>query len=303
MAELNSEVCIGCHTAKNPAISLQALRLNTSMGGQKGVALAIVVWFIAGMSLLVAGIVSHARVDTQMAQLHVARAKAVAAADGAIQLMLAERLLAQVPAADEQSLLSGVYDLGNSEVLVMLFPAADLLDVNKAPQAALASLFVMLAQVPEGEANTLAENVVKWRATGGAFRETEDLLRVDGMNRTIFEAVRDFVAAQETDDAGADWEALLAAMLPVADQTNSGELNGLARRPEMPVGSNVDGRRPGNTLSLSGSYRADALVKYGDQTWLRRRWISVGAGVGSVLPWQTVRTEPPRVYERSNEVL
>ena len=57
---------------------------------ERGVALAIVVWFIAGMSLLVAGIVSHARVDTQMAQLHVARAKAAAAGDGAIQLMMAD---------------------------------------------------------------------------------------------------------------------------------------------------------------------------------------------------------------------
>ena len=72
------------------------------MGGQKGVALAIVVWFIAGMSLLVAGIVSHARVDTQMAQLHIARAKAVAAGDGAIQLMLGERLFNQDRAADKQ---------------------------------------------------------------------------------------------------------------------------------------------------------------------------------------------------------
>ena len=33
---------------------------------QEGVALALVVWFIAGMSLLVAGIVSHARVDSRM---------------------------------------------------------------------------------------------------------------------------------------------------------------------------------------------------------------------------------------------
>ena len=303
MTDLNSEVSIGCPRAENSVISSQALRLNTSMGGQKGVALAIVVWFIAGMSLLVAGIVSHARVDTQMAQLHVARAKAVAAADGAIQLMLAERLLAQLPVADEQTLLSGVYELGNTEVSVMLLPVAGLFDVNEAPQAVLASLFAMLAQVPEGEANTLAGNVVNWRDKGGEFREIEDLLRVGGMSRTIFEAVRDFVAVHKTGGAGAVWEVLLAALLPVADQINSGELNGLALHPEMLAGFNADEKRRGNEFSLSGSYRADALVKYGDQTWLRRRWISVGAAGGSALPWQIVRTEPPRVYERSNEVL
>ena len=82
----------------------------------------------------------------------------------------------------------------------MLFPVSALLDLNKAPQAALGLSLIALAQVPDGEANTLAENVVKWRKANGTFRETEDLLRVGGMDRTIFEAVRDFIAAKETRD-------------------------------------------------------------------------------------------------------
>jgi len=307
MTDRNSEISTGCHKAKNPVVALHALRLNTSMGSQKGVALAIVVWFIAGMSLLVAGIVSHARVDTQMAQLHVARAKAVAAGDGAIQLMLAERLLKQGAAADEQSLLSGVYELGSAEVSVMLFPVAGLVNINRAPQTVLAALFLILAQVPEGEANFLAGNVVKWRGKNNKFREIEDLLRVSGMSRTIFEAVRSFVVAADTGGAVTDWEASPAELLQLAEEINPGELNGLARRREMLVDSNAGGQRggrgQGNALSLLGAYRADALVTYGDQTWLRRRWVSVGTAAGSALPWQILRTEPPRVYERSNEVL
>ena len=301
---LQSRASIGRHKPKNSVSALYAPRLHASMGGQKGVALAIVVWFVAGMSLLVGGIVSHARVDTQMAQLHVARAKAVAAGDGAIQLILAERLLNQDRTADEPGALSAVYQLGSAEVLVMLFPVRWLADVNKVPQAALAALFVALAQVSEGEANTLAENVVKWRDANGTFRETEDLLRVGGMDRTIFEAVRDFIAAQETSISGADWETSLAATLQLAEQMNSVESNGLAAvRPEMLAGPNADGTTGGNESSLSGTYRADAMVRYGDQTWLRRRWVSAGAVSGSALPWKTVRTEPPRVYEWSNEVL
>ena len=58
--------------------------LSNPPGRQRGVALGIVVWFIAGMALLVSGIVSEARVDTRMAQLHYFRAQAAAAADGAI---------------------------------------------------------------------------------------------------------------------------------------------------------------------------------------------------------------------------
>ena len=303
MSNRKDKIPVQCQKTKNSVPASCVLRLSASARGQKGVALAIVVWFIAGMSLLVAGIVSHARVDTQMAQLHIARAKAVAAGDGAIQLMLGERLFNQDRATDKQGALSAVYQLGSAEVSVMLLPVSALLDLNKAPQAALGTLFVSLALVPEGEANTLAENVVKWRKVNGKFRETEDLLRVGGMDRTIFESIRDFIAAKETRGTGANWEASLAAMSQLADQMNAGELNGLALRPEMLAGLDADGTTGGNESSLSGTYRADALVTYGDQTWLRRRWVSVGTAAGSALPWQILRTEPPRVYERSNEVL
>ena len=156
---------------------------------QQGVALAIVVWFIAGMSLLVAGIVSHARVDTRMAQLHMARAKVVAAGDGAIRLMLADRLLLEDAVASEGDVLAGEYWLGNSKISVTLYPAAGLVDLNTAPQPVLAGLFSIVGQVSEGDANFLADNVVKWRGVsvgvdntkraGNRLRSIEDLLRVE----------------------------------------------------------------------------------------------------------------------------
>ena len=108
---------------------------------QRGVALAIVVWFIAGMSLLVAAIVSHARVDTRMTQLHVAKARAVAAGDGAIQLLLAERLLAIDRASAEDNVPAGNYELGNTTVSVTLYPAAAFVNLNTAPHQVLAALF------------------------------------------------------------------------------------------------------------------------------------------------------------------
>ena len=43
------------------------------------VALGVVVWFIAGMALLVSGIIAEARIDTRMAQLHYFKAQAAAA--------------------------------------------------------------------------------------------------------------------------------------------------------------------------------------------------------------------------------
>ncbi len=282
-----------------------------AQAGQRGVALAIVVWFIAGMSLLVAGIVSSARVDTKMTQLHIARAKSVAAGDGAIQLMLADHLLREAPAAGASGLNAGEYWLGNVKVVVMLYPSAGLIDLNAASQKLLAALFFTIAQVPEGNANVLADNVVKWRSglagvdeprkTGNRFRSIEDLLRVEGISRTLFDAVQDFIVASDSPGAATNWALAPEVLLQVLEKSKPEDLAGVKRRREQLANAQAD-RKAGAEVqpkprSLSGTYRIDALVRYGDQTWLRRRWVAVGATRGSLLPWQVLRTEPARVYE------
>lgn len=276
--------------------------------GQRGVALAIVVWFIAGMSLLVAGIVSSARMDTKMTQLHLARAKSVAAGDGAIQLMLADHLLREEPAFNVAE-----YWLGNVQVTVMLYPTAGLIDLNATPQKVLAALFFIIGRVPEGDANVLADNVVKWRSgsvgiskprkTGKRFRSIEDLLRVEGMSRTLFDAVKDFIVASDSPGAATNWALAPEVLLQVLEKSKPEELAAVKRRREQLASAQVD-RKTGAEVqpkvrSLSGTYRIDALVRYGDQTWLRRRWVSVGAVRESLLPWQVLRTEPARAYEQS----
>jgi len=269
---------------------------------QRGVALAIVVWFIAGMSVLVAGTVLHARVDTKMAQLHVAKAKAVAAGDGAIQLMLAEHSLPGAPASGTSGTFTSKYRLGSTEALVTLYPVSGFINLNTAPQEVLAALFLIVGQVPEDEANFLADNVVKWR--GGQlgpdaakvqakeFQAIEDLLRVNGVSRTLLDAVRDFIVAGKWGASTTDWAVAPQELLQVLEQAMPEELD--SNRAQRGAGDGVQAEaRP-----LSGIYRADALVAYGDQTWLRRRWVSSVAAPGSALPWRVMRTEPPRVYER-----
>jgi general secretion pathway protein K len=284
-----------------------------SAARQQGVALAIVVWFIAGMSLLVVGIVSHARVDTRMAQLHVARAKAVAAGDGAIQLMLADQLLtaSAATAAAGSGLLRGNYQLGSSEVLVTLVPAAGFINLDSAPQKVLAALFQAVGQLPEGEANFLADNVVKWRgALSGIdkkparvrkFQSTEDLLQVEGMSRTMFDALRDYIVVGKWGGTATDWTLAPEFLLQILEQTNPGEMDAVGSRRDNMTGSSF-ARGAGGRGKLSGTYRADAVVSYGDRSWLRRRWVSVGAAAGSGLPWHFERTEPPRVHEQPNGV-
>jgi general secretion pathway protein K len=90
-------------------------------------------------------------------------------------------------------------------------------------------------------------------------------------------------------------------LLQVLEQTNPGEMDAVSRRRDNMTRSSF-ARGAGGQGKLSGTYRADAVVSYGDRSWLRRRWVSVGSAPESGLPWHFERTEPPRVHEQSNGV-
>tara|TARA_R110002110_G_scaffold415765_2_gene655199 strand:- start:52153 stop:52995 length:843 start_codon:yes stop_codon:yes gene_type:complete len=265
---------------------------------QTGVALAIVVWFIAGMSLLVAGIVSQARVDSRMAQLHVARAKTVAAGDGAIMMSLAAAL-----AGDGSAASVVTQRVGGVDVDVEIVPAAGLIDLNSASPQLLVALFRIGAGLDEGAAQNLADNVIKWRAPARgdrrgvqtAFAAPEDLLRVTGVNRAILDRVRDFVAAGVSRGGGGNWSAAPDSVLTILDRVDP-RAAAAARTQRERSGQSGNGRfgSEGQPLA-SGVYRVDARVRYGDRLWLRRIWITTDSRNGSSLPWKALRIEAPRV--------
>lgn len=265
---------------------------------QKGVALAIVVWFIAGMSLLVAGTVAISRADLRMAQMHVAKAKVAAAGDGAIQLALANI------ASDGKAGLAGkIYEIGELSVAVTLVSSSLLINMNEAPVEVLSPLFRLAGGAGDSEANQLAHAVVDWRkpgslergrATDGQFYSIEDLLRVDGMTRTYLDRIRDFIVAGTWARGGADWRNLPEDVKGAIATGSPVEIGAAIARMDQGQSSATKGRIPGP--KTSGTYRADAVVKYGNVSWLRRRWVSMSFTEASGLPWKSVRTEAPRVY-------
>jgi hypothetical protein len=265
----------------------------------------MVMWFVAGMSLLVAGIVGQARVDTQMAQLHVARAKVVAAGDGAIHLMMADVVGGQAATAVSQN----SYRIGELEVGVTLLPAAGLINLNTAPLDVLAGLFLVGGNLDQSEARSLAANVIRWRSASSSvkhkikrrpgFDAIEDLLRIEGVNRTLLDAIRDFIVAGAAAQGSMDLSLVPGLLLGALEQNNPGGAQALKNSRLSPGAHNASPRKNKRNARLaggSGVYRADALVRYGDQTWLRRRWVSAQPGPASSLPWRILRTEPPRVY-------
>ena len=256
--------------------------------GQKGVALAIVLWFLAGMSLLVSGIVYQARIDTRMAQLHLARATAVSAGDGAILLMLADLVSRDPQNATSKGPLYGSFTVGRQTVGVELVPISGLINLRAASAGTLAKLFVARGHLGGAEAQILADNMVKWRASpsgapsgasGGQFQSPEDVLQVAGMTRTLWDSIRDVIVVSHS---GANDVPDLAAA-PTAVRAVFGERTP-ADRSSAALGGGLD-----------TSYRVDAVVNYGGRAWLRRKWVDMGGGGANQMPWSFTRIEAPRV--------
>lgn len=256
---------------------------------QRGVALGIVVWFIAGMALLVSGIIAEARIDTRMAQLHYFRAQAAAAGDGAINLALAEQegmRASGQPGADRLQ----NYQIGPRSVEVRMIPAGVFVNISSENLQGLRSLFNLGASQAqqqgifwEGSPGALAAAVIEFRdgvggRRGGLFHSPEDLLRVPGVTRGVYELVRSYITVGD-----------LAEGFQGGDQTVESRLNQLtaAMLGDGPVVK-------GPTQHAAKSLRIDAIVEIGDQQWLRRRWATLDEGGYSMLPWRFVRTEAAR---------
>jgi general secretion pathway protein K len=268
---------------------------------QRGVALAMVVWFLAAMSLLVSGIVSQARVDTRMAQMHVARAKAVAAGDGAIQLMLADMVAGNIEASPDNPLLTSTYTLGDREVSVEMVPISGLIDPRSASPKVLLELFRQQGGMEEGDAQLLADNVLKLRnGPARGVRQLravglyalEDILRVEGIGRTMLDATRDVLVvkagARPTRGFSSELGGSPPAVLEILAAAGPG-------RAKFQRGGGTRGAKARSVTG--GDFRIDARVKNDKQIILRRRWVSLGGGVTDGLPWKFSRTEPVRVIE------
>ena len=264
-------------------------RMIDSVKRQRGVALGIVVWFIAGMTLLVSGIIADARIDTRMAQLHYFRAQAAAAGDGAINLALAEQEGMRASGQRGANRLQN-YQIGPRSVEVRMIPAGVFVNISSEKLQGLQSLFRLAASQAQqqgifwvGSPSALAAAVIEFRdgvggRRGSLFHSPEDLLRVPGVTRGVYEAVRNYITVGD-----------LADGFQGGNQSVESKLNQLTAA--------IRGDGPllrGPTQHAANSLRIDAIVKIGDQQWLRRRWATLDEGGYSMLPWRFARTEAAR---------
>ena len=287
---------------------------------QSGVALAILLWFLAAMSILVGGMVYQARMDIKLAQLQLAQAQAEAAGDGAIQLAMAElSILERDGEFSGRGIHRSRFTVGGVDVAVSITPVTGLLDLNTASEDLLAVLFAGFEGFGGEDGQALAHNVVEWRtprgaggmaglddnvgpedgtSRGGRFQAIEDLLLVVGVNREIFEGVKDSIYVAKQGQAGVDWlSAPVSVLAALSGDVNSAEELELSRMSLSagdtypPAGINSSFQEQ----QLLPLFRVDAYVSISDVDYQRRRWVNrVQEGPGG-LPWRFFRTEPVTV--------
>jgi len=281
---------------------------------QRGVALAVVIWFLAAMSILVAGIVYQARMDSRLTQLQVSQARAVAVADGAIQLALADMIrMEREGESVSRGTRAGVYSLADARVTVGFTPVTGLVDLNMASEELLVALFAYGAGTGEKVAEELALNMIEWRSPAaaggrtnpaqnpglselrhGRFQAVEDLMLVPGIGRDIFESIRDSVYVAQQGQAGVDWASAPASVLAIlygGDPDRARELiieRTVDSGPAVPPADLDMSYQQQQTSSL---YRVDALVQFDGESFLRRRWVDRRRQGGDGLPWSFFRSE------------
>lgn len=171
---------------------------------QRGMALAILLWFIAALTILVSGVVVVAKVESRTAKAQMAMAKVAAAGDGAVLLYMETRAVRQASIEDEDANpLQDVFQVGELQVHVRAVPVGGLINLLKAPEDVLLQLFRYGAGVPDGRAQRLTASVVEWRQRKLEKRQMmhasdsftrvqvlEDVMSAEGITRDVFERIR-----------------------------------------------------------------------------------------------------------------
>ena len=180
-------------------------------------ALIAVLWIVAAMAILVAGMGQSVRQQIRVVASARDAVVAQAQADAAIQLTLQALQTAPQPPTAMQA--HGV-EFGGVPVQVIIQPLNGFIDIDRAPAPLLAALLEVAGGLPAGQAETLAQTLVDWRGSrpdgaGGPyhFEAVEDLLLVPGIDYALLERLRPLIT---TDEAGGGQVNPLAANAAVS---------------------------------------------------------------------------------------
>lgn len=179
--------------------------------GEQGIALIVVLWILALLSVVAVTLTLEARTDTRIARNTVEKAIAMAAADAGVQHAILG--LKQTIRNSDYGARGSTYvwQFGGCTVHIFVRDEASKIDLNKAPEPLLAALF-MSAGVNPGKAQALADAIADFRDAdnfrrpagaesadyrsagltapkNAAFESVEELEQVFGMTASIYRRV------------------------------------------------------------------------------------------------------------------
>ncbi len=195
------------------------------LSANRGFAIALLMWMIAGMSLLVTAVIHFAQDDIGLAEQRVSEAKSEALARGVALLVLRDAALApfrQSEAAGDKSygdgrdaedearrgeVFSRRYDLDGHTIQASVHPASGFVSLNGGGDEELRKLFSEIggADEMESEALVMAVNDYRYQRDSissamsdfSGFRAREELLAVRGMRKSVYDRVKDYVQPYE----------------------------------------------------------------------------------------------------------
>lgn len=277
-------------------------------GRGRGVALIIVLWTVAALSVLVLGLV-HA----QRSELRLAGASRSLTLDGAIGQAAIQLVIQQQHAPGErQGRLQRVpVSYGGREIVVEVMPLTGLIDLNAARQPLLVALFRYGAGLDEQAAGALAAQVLARReqrlpdGSSNRFQAPQELLALPGIDYGLLARIAPLVTV---DPAGsgrvnalaAPYEVLLVLAggraeiaRRVADERDAGSPGVDTTRLEAEFIDATVSRRYRFTAYVPGIDGASVVVERDvDLQPVRER----AAGVsGERAPWQILRARQWRV--------
>lgn len=286
---------------------------------EQGVALAMLLWIVAALTLLVSGVVAMSRTDVQLTALQLAQARAEAAAEGAAHLLMRDlHIEQQTGDYDGQSVLSRRYQLDGLAILGRAFPVSGLVNINSASPQLLADLFHYTGGLRAAEAETLAQRVVQWRGgtadpgvleaetsrqNSRTFAVLEDLLKVNGLSRELYDRVSPALSAQQGGQSGINPAAAPRAVLLMLAEGDQARVDFVVNsRQDVLPGEDADYSGLATPhLAQGGSasvYCLEIEVTVSENRVFKQRiWVSSGSG-GSALPWQIRRMQPATVQPR-----
>lgn len=265
---------------------------------QRGVALVAVLWVVAALSILVAGLVQTQREEIRTASSTRARLRGEALGQGAIHIVV-QGLLAETERRGRLARLQ--VDYQGAQVQVEMQPLNGLVDLNLAPAPLLAALFTVNGGLEPAAAERIAASVVALREARPAgppprFQAPEELLSVEGVDYDLYARLAHLVT---TDARGTGRVNPLAAppdvllLLAGGDQTLASRV-AADRDADVPGMDTTRLQAAFTDNSFSSRFRFKAYVPFPDGSRVVvTRDIDISAAADGTAPWRTMRKHAP----------